>query len=53
MTHQSYLDPLEKHSVGNTPAPRKLPTFGSHPLEISVALRGGGRGVWIFSGTTN
>ena len=54
MTHQSYLDPLTKTSVRNSPGPWKLPIFGSPPLEISVALRGGeGRGVGIFSGTTH
>ena len=44
MTHQSYLDPLAKTSVRNSPAPWKLPIFGSPPLEISVARRGGGGG---------
>ena len=45
MTHQSYLDPLAKTSVCNSPAPWKLPIFGSPPpLEISVARRGGGGG---------
>ena len=56
MTHQSYLDPLAKTSVRNSPAPWKLPIFGSPPpLEISVARRGrgGGKGVGIFSGTTH
>ena len=56
MTHQSYLDPLAKTSVRNSPAPRKLPIFGSPlPLEISVARcgGGGGEGVGIFSGTTH
>ena len=31
MTHQSYLDPLAKTSVRNSPAPWKLPIFGSPP----------------------
>ena len=56
MTHQSYLDPLAKTSVRNSPAPWKLPIFGSPPPpEISVARRGrgGGKGVGIFSGTTH
>ena len=55
MTHQSYLDPLAKTSVRNSPAPWKLPIFGfpPPPLEISVARRGGGEGVGIFSGTTH
>ena len=45
MTHQSYLDPLAKTSVRNSPAPRKLPIFGfPPPLELSVARRGGGGG---------
>ena len=48
MTHQSYLDPLAKTSVRNSPAPWKLPIFGSPPLEISVARRGGGRGRDMF-----
>ena len=55
MTHQSYLDPMAKTSVRNSPAPWKLPIFGfpPPPLEISVARRGGGEGVGIFSGTTH
>ena len=50
MTHQSYLDPLAKTSVRNSPAPWKLPIFGSPPppLEISVARRGGEGGRDIF-----
>ena len=50
MTHQSYLNPLAKTSVRNSPAHWKLPIFGSPPLEISVALRGeagGGYGYFL------
>ena len=48
MTHQSYSGPLAKTSVRNSPAPQKMPIFGSPPLENSVALRGGGGGMDIF-----
>ena len=49
MTHQSYLDPLAKTSVRNSPAPWKLPIFGSPPLEISVARRGGRDIFWNYT----
>ena len=56
MTHQSYLNPLAKTSVRNSPAHWKLPIFGSPPLEISVALRGeagGGYGYFLELHTKN
>ena len=45
MTHQSYLDPLAKTSVRNSPAPWKLPIFGSPPpSKFPLPAEGGGEG---------
>ena len=44
MTHQSYLDPLAKTSVRNSPAPWKLPIFGSPPSKFPLPAMGGGGG---------
>ena len=49
MTHQSYLDPLAKTSVRNSPAPWKLPIFGfPPPRNFRCPPRGGGGGRDIF-----
>ena len=53
VTPQSSSDPLEKKGCKQPPPPRQLSPFWiPPPLGIFLAVLGG-RGVWIFSGTTH
>ena len=51
ITHDKYETLLKNISLGAPPSPEEFPgPLTPHPSGISSPFRGGGRGVWIFSG---